>query len=280
MNATKDFGTIVEPLFDSIGNPNIISHKLFDEYKIAKSFRQPTGLCFDIENFDDELRISFSFDAKLFLVDPLMDNIVFTGVQSMIGDPIILGAKSNVSYEMLALEVDTLKTVKSEDLSDCSNMSFNSCILDLIANDLLDNCLPPWITWNQDYLIKNKTCQNLPRFSEEKEYLWYKLCADIVDGYLPNFFIPCHRKCINFNYSMKKISFKSNFPHFHTLQIHFIDLVRVNKESLQYGYFDMLVEIGSSLGLWLGLSAADLVATTFQSYEKIRNLWDKFLIPK
>ena len=62
-----------------------------------------------------------------------------------------------------------------------------------------------------------------------------------------------------------------------TIQIN--DNILVRKEILQYGYFGMIVEIGSSLGLWLGLSAIDVMAYNFQLYEKMKQLWkyrDKF----
>ena len=79
---------------------------------------------------------------------------------------------------------------------------------------------------------------------------------------------------------MKKLSFRSNGIHQHFIRIHFNEAIKVKKEYLQYGYFDMMVEIGSSLGLWLGLSAIDLVAYKLHLFQKIKNLCKRLLKPK
>ena len=56
-------------------------------------YRQPTGLCFDIELLNGTLEVlflSFNFEAKLYLIDPLVDNTVFTGGQSMTTNTLLI----------------------------------------------------------------------------------------------------------------------------------------------------------------------------------------------
>ena len=44
------------------------------------------------------------------------------------------------------------------------------------------------------------------------------------------------------------------------LYLYFDKSVTVNTETPQYSYFTVLVDVGSALGLWLGLSAIDMVS--------------------
>ena len=129
-------------------------------YKITKHYTQPGGLCFDIEDFDNFLIIGLYFDAKLYLVDPILDNLVYTGAHNMVGEPITVSKSSTGSYTVINVVVDIVKNVLSKDLSDCSDDSYNECLLDLISKDLLPDCLPPWITFNLDEQQKNvyNTC--------------------------------------------------------------------------------------------------------------------------
>ena len=74
---------------------------------------------------------------------------------------------------------------------------------------------------------------------------------------------------------MKKMSGISNLINANYVTILFNDKITVRKEALQYGYFDMIVEIGSSLGLWLGLSAFDVLAYKLRFYVWVKDLLKK-----
>ena len=38
------------------------------------------------------------------------------------------------------------------------------------------------------------------------------------------------------------------------LEIHFVPRIKVTQHAIAYGLFELVVDVGSSLGLWLGLS--------------------------
>ena len=165
-------------------------------------------------------------------------------------------------------------------MSDCSDASYNACLLNFISTKLLPACLPPWITLNQNVF---NTCSDTDPFKLNKEMNknWLKLCADLSDDHWPDLFKACSRPCTKFLYILKKKRVISNLiDSQYTLSIHFIDPITVRKQALEYGFFDMMVEIGSSLGLWLGLSAIDLLVYNFKFYEVVIHLWQTFLKAK
>ena len=58
----------------------------------------------------------------------------------------------------------------------------------------------------------------------------------------------------------------------HTIYIYFNDNVKIETVLLAYGMNSLLVEIGSSLGLWLGLSVVGLFDVLLAIIQKIRQV--------
>ena len=283
MNGTASIHEVLKFLYDQqdLDSKANITIYTFDsiepskEHKIEKFYRQPHGLCIDIEDLKKYyVDIIFDFDAELYLIDPLLDNFVFTGTHSMIGEPITIGKNEK---NIISLDVETVKTVYSKDLTECSETTYNTCLLNFISTELLPACLPPWITLNQnDY----KTCSDaeLNDLTKEMDEKWFKLCVDLYDNHWPDVLKVCSRPCTKYLYTMKKTRAVSNLNNSEcSLSIHFNDPIKVREQALEYGFFDMMVEIGSSLGLWLGLSALDLLAYNLQLNEKIISMWNTFM---
>ena len=112
-----------------------------------KMYRQPAGQCIDIENFNKTITIATDFEPILYLIDPLQDNLVFTGAHNMLGDQISIHENEGY-YGFASFIVDTIKNEESKDLRDCSSdedSTYSSCILELVSH-LFPGCLPPWIT--------------------------------------------------------------------------------------------------------------------------------------
>ena len=174
--------------------------KTIQDYKVTKQYTQRTGLCFDIENFHTFLALGLYFDAKLYLVDPLMDNKVFSGSYSMIGEPITVVKNDKGFYSETNLFVDIVKNIYSKDLSDCSYESYNDCLLNLISTDFLPGCLPPWVTFKQNFTY-HKTCSDLDAANKK----WSNISRDISNGYVPELLKTCKSPCTSFNYIVKKM---------------------------------------------------------------------------
>ena len=60
------------------------------DYAMDKIFIQPNGFCYEFKNVSklSDFAIDLQFDAELFLIEPLLDNSVFFGSHSMVGDSI------------------------------------------------------------------------------------------------------------------------------------------------------------------------------------------------
>ena len=124
-----------------------------------------------------------------------------------------------------------------------------------------------------DDQISYETCADNIKQTKEQRKQWYKLCQEISNGFWPKALNSCKSPCTTVQYAVKKVAGISNLKRSHVVKIGFNTKVSVEMEALKYGYFDVVVEIGSSLGLWLGLSALDLVAYKIHFYKKIKHIW-------
>ena len=57
--------------------------------------------------------------------------------------------------------------------------------------------------------------------------------------------------------------------------LQFNEDVVFTKKMTTYGYFEFIIDIGSSLGLWLGLSVFGLTDLFIELTDKIRKIFDK-----
>ena len=51
------------------------------------------------------------------------------------------------------------------------------------------------------------------------------------------------------------------------MQINFLDTVKILEEESNYDELDLIVEIGSSLGLWIGLSALGILDLVYKKMQ-------------
>jgi hypothetical protein len=63
---------------------------------------------------------------------------------------------------------------------------------------------------------------------------------------------------------------------YHFISLYFDENVVVKTDIVKYGPIDIIVEIGSSLGLWLGLSAVDLLEWFFEILDVFKKLCNMF----
>ena len=170
----------------------------------------------------------------------------------------------------------SLEKVKSQSYNNCSlyrESSFNDCVLNLISQRMMPNCLPPWIGFNKNISKQVNICPNFVQLTKEQQILYNRFSRELVLGYIPDELSVCPSPCMVMKYTIKKTFRASKLEDSHYINIKFKKQIVVKTEALQYGPVDMLVEIGSSLGLWLGLSALDLLMPLIKVDDYIRQFF-------
>jgi hypothetical protein len=120
-------------------------------------------------------------------------------------------------------------------------------------------CIPPWIRFNMIESYED-TCMNQVRLDQNKamgivsameqfnlDIMFMKELELIMEE--------CKPSCTQIKVASKLTSYASGNWSGTYCQMHFNDIIKVQKEVASYDIFSLFVEIGSSLGLWIGLSA-------------------------
>ena len=138
------------------------------------------------------------------------------------------------------------------------------------------NCIPPWLSpINQCYSnFTSNTTRDYIDGNFRKQFF------DPQDNFKPTVAMErCKPPCRIITNTVRYLGDKESLDLKTKFTIRFEQLIRVEKKVLAYTFFNFVIDGGSSLGLWLGLSAIDVLAYNFQLYEKMKQLWkyrDKF----
>ena len=74
----------------------------------------------------------------------------------------------------------------------------------------------------------------------------------------------CLQPCITMSLRRKELYTVENRITYGYLQYEILDAITVYKEAAAYDMFSLIVDLGSNLGLWLGLSALSIFDTILQ----------------
>ena len=82
----------------------------------------------------------------------------------------------------------------------------------------------------------------------------------------------CKQPCQILKFKLNKITHTTNRINYGYVRCSFNDEVIVHTEVLAYDMFSLVVDLGSSLGLWLGLSAISVVGSFIDFAAFARNV--------
>jgi hypothetical protein len=230
------------------------------------------GYCYDIVNFTagGELRIRVPSggyeEAQVYITDKRMRtrNTVFA--ESQFGSRIIL---KNSSIQEFAVKVEELSNFDPRNPDDCKEYehdAYDECIDDELQKvwKPMINCNPPWISAKDQ-------CNDIINMTQKTADSVRKMTFNTVNGIYEMKTYPakesCKKPCTvtqpNIFYGKEHKGESSEF----TLILSFADQVVYTTKKLAYGSSNFLIDMGSSLGLWFGLSVfgiTDLGITAFQ----------------
>ena len=190
-----------------------------------------------------------------------------------------IGVPGENTYTSTTYEISyVLYDDRINDGNECTDYArtgttYAQCIEAAMQQLLMDwyGCLPPWF----DYPITpdENDCevdmQDKKALLEKIENFFFTLTAGVEIEELKT----CLPPCLTTKVRIRKGGFFSNFPSQHTVRFGNAAKVKFLKTVYSFDMFDLLVELGSALGLWLGMSALSLLDVSIISIYKISKLW-------
>ena len=247
-----------------------------------KRYYPSFGRCIDFSNYtitgNLELTIHINTHttysgngAEVFLTDKKLRTRNTVHKPSHWGPSIFIQETYSYEYMVKVEQLSNFDPRKPEECKEYTDGEFENCV-DEELQDLwkpILGCNPPWLsskhqcnsimnTTEIDDLLHNKTFKTLTNILNMKSYAAKERCT---------------KPCTMIRNTIIKNDLKYSGGSNAKLNFVFDESVVLKTKILAYGFSDFLIDMGSSLGLWFGLSVfgiRDLVIMVIQWTEKIR----------
>ena len=248
-------------------------------YVYEHRFYPRFGLCADILNytlnengdavFDIEVNMKYqfydnatqiyrnNFEAEVFLTDNHLRTKTSVHLQSHWGSNIIIENGWDDQYVIQVEQLSNFNPRKEEECRDYVDQEYANIAkenLQDLFKPLID-CIPPWVSEKDQCTgVINATEEVTDKYWYNTEvYNTFKSISKMVDyPALESCTKPCNVKRSNVLLNSNKFTEKTLLSS--TLRLKFDILVVHRTKILAYGFSDFLIDLGSSLGLWFGLS--------------------------
>ncbi len=225
------------------------------------------GYCKEISNYSSYYGLKISArsnyaEFRVFITDRNFKTYFSVDYSSHQGSTILTGKAEEHMYEISLHTVSSCQMtgdkIKQDDFDKC----INDNILKTIGKPL--GCIPPWMSPNNncnETYDKDFFKSMIPDFDWEYVKKPYTL-RNI------NLELTCRKHCSETTYNEKlvEIEKKGRFVSFFTeVNIAFNTEAEVNEKVYNYSFYQFLVDVGSALGLWLGLSVLSIYDLWTQS---------------
>ena len=138
--------------------------------------------------------------------------------------------------------------------------SYGQCIENAVEDQLLTwyGCLPPWFLFsNKDY--KSPKCTNdTANVTITQSFMSQMDLVNLIRNLPMQCMRQCLRPCTQVRIQMTRYMYRENVVTTNYVRVHSVDEVAVFTDAYSYDVLNLIVDLGSSLGLWLGLSAVSI----------------------
>ena len=257
----------LETLILNITNKNTEHIEFFEQINekiIILKHLLPFAVCNEIIDFRQQLYIGLKKDVSVYLVDPHRFTNHRLNTLSMIGDNIAVPEFVNNSHSTsLSVNIKTTVSEKRTDRGYCNDYQsvtgYSKCVENgymSLFNKVL-GCVPPWFRHESNESMI--TCTSHINYKDEQSATEVKaqlyninVDAQFMKGSkfesdlcLP----PCQQLIYNVELAKHE---KGSYDH-NWINIKFAEVIDIETEINGYDSFRLIIELGSSLGLWLGL---------------------------
>ncbi len=238
--------------------------------RAEKMFILPYGFCFKLSKSIED-RVTNMKRSTLLIDDPYKGNklrmtelgiVNFGPTGKETFDSSVIG----IEYNLFDSSLQDGKTCKDYEKE---NTTYGDCFINVLRTQLLElyDCLPPWFPDNNGVI-----CEDNIKITVHDKTLMNKTKQDfakIVDGRKINANDKCMKPCKALKASIKKTLHITTRLEKTILTYEILNSVTVHRDMYESDFFDLLVNLGSALGLWLGMSALCIFDFILIIYNKI-----------
>ena len=225
------------------------------------------GICQEItqEITQEPVSIFYYKDSRVFITDKQYRTYFSLDFSSQIGNKIVVESKKEHNFNVKVVISSSCLISSAEE----RNHEFGSCIEDKIQETVQGkklDCIAPWLSENNQC---NKTFpvefyKEIPKSWNELYFTTRKLMTtDLEDS--------CRKSCMTTSFIVEEIETIDVRTSNGRANLHFDPKVVVNEKMHNYNLFQFIIDVGSSLGLWLGLSVFGLHDLAENVFDYISN---------
>ena len=226
------------------------------------------GYCKKMMETKLQLIFKSTQETSILMVDPATD----TGIRisEMDQTKVTFGPTRNGLYDGHKYELGlTLHNSNLFDGLTCRNYknvhsSYGDCIEGVLEKKLEEwyKCSPPWFPKKSNLQkCNNNMILDLPTLTNITDEF-----VTFMNGQDMSFFKLCLPPCTKMSVNMRKTAYYSNKPDNSKVEIIAKNEVELLTDINAYDVFSLIVDLGSAMGLWLGLSALSIFDIVMDGY--------------
>ena len=239
------------------------------------------GYCKQLESTMMQLHIFTTKRSSIFIVDPKTDSKI--RIKEMDNSRASLGPSQQNFFTSDNYEIKiNLHDSHINDGVKCTDYerigsSYGMCIQNLLENHLEDwyGCIPFWFPDVSENIceVNNSSVsissQTLGEITDE----FYRF----LNGLDMKIFSKCLPPCLKMSLTMKNTAHLANRLKIAKIKLIFTHEVLVLTDMQAYDMFNVIVDLGSSLGLWLGLSVLGIFDILEEGYLAVKSKTYQYL---
>ena len=223
-------------------------------------FLFPQGFCRKWNLTKQKMTVRFAEKGIIFMIDPTFTNqLNLLGSQST---KVNFGSFGNGFHSGYLHEVEiSMHDSRINDGITCVDYdkigsSYGQCIKEKMEQNMLKElgCLLPWIPDTS-----KSSCENIENMTISAEM--FEEIPKFVHGWKMRSLSACKQPCLQLDFKLNEVGSTMNRIDIGYVQMLIYDEVNVYRDVYAYDMFSLVVDLGSSLGLWLGLSALSMFSS-------------------
>ena len=233
----------------------------YHDYKV--DFILPFGYCMKVNHMEKGISIEGTKRTNLLLVDPFFNNNI--RVTEMDNAKHAFGPTGDDTFDvfqyLMKLSIHDKSIHDGKTCTDYTKQdtSYGKCIHDILEDNLMQSygCLPPWFPnehgkiceQDKDLEIKDMKAVNIIKSD----------ILDLIKGLELDMFKICLPPCLTMHVHLKELLHTTNRKLDGLIEYNVADDVTVFTDVYAYDIFSLFVDLGSAIGLWLGLCALSIL---------------------